>query len=158
MRRPVYGESMRHHRSLETSPFTRRLNWYARILLYQIAPRRMFAYNKSLLVRRCPCLQFHWCYDVGHFATSYIFCFWICRFDDHLCSVHNERFLIDSSHPERAHIKSYKWYLLPHGIFGARALLGVHRRQSSAGNVSVTAAKSICNPWRSMPSGRESPR
>jgi len=36
---------------------------------------------------------------------------------------HNERFLIDSSHPEWAHIKSFKWYLLPHGIMGACALL-----------------------------------
>jgi uncharacterized membrane protein len=37
--------------------------------------------------------------------------------------VHNERFIIDSSHPEWAHIKSFKWYLLPHGIMGACALL-----------------------------------
>jgi uncharacterized membrane protein len=37
--------------------------------------------------------------------------------------VHNERFLIDASHPEWAHINSFKWYLLPHGIMGACALL-----------------------------------
>ena len=37
--------------------------------------------------------------------------------------VHNERFLIDSNHPEWTHISSFKWYLLPHGIMGACALL-----------------------------------
>jgi uncharacterized membrane protein len=37
--------------------------------------------------------------------------------------IHNERFLIDASHPEWAHIKSFKWYLLPHGIMGACAIL-----------------------------------
>jgi uncharacterized membrane protein len=36
---------------------------------------------------------------------------------------HNERFLFDASHPEWVHIKSFKWYLLPHGIMGACALL-----------------------------------
>ena len=37
--------------------------------------------------------------------------------------VHNERFLIDSNHPEWTHISSFKWYLLPHGMMGACALL-----------------------------------
>jgi len=37
--------------------------------------------------------------------------------------VHNERFLIDSANREWAHISSFKWYLLPHGIMGACALL-----------------------------------
>jgi uncharacterized membrane protein len=37
--------------------------------------------------------------------------------------VHNERFLIDANHPEWTHISSFKWYLLPHGIMGACALL-----------------------------------
>jgi hypothetical protein len=37
--------------------------------------------------------------------------------------VHNERFLIDASDLEWAHIESFKWYLLPHGIMGACALL-----------------------------------
>jgi uncharacterized membrane protein len=36
---------------------------------------------------------------------------------------HNERFLIDRSHPEWTHIQSFKWYLLPHGIMAACALL-----------------------------------
>jgi uncharacterized membrane protein len=36
--------------------------------------------------------------------------------------VNNERFLIDSSDPEWAHINSFKWYLLPHGIMAACAL------------------------------------
>jgi uncharacterized membrane protein len=36
---------------------------------------------------------------------------------------HNERFLIDAHHPEWAHIKSFKWYLLPHGMMAACALL-----------------------------------
>jgi uncharacterized membrane protein len=36
---------------------------------------------------------------------------------------HNERFLIDAKHPEWTHISSFKWYLLPHGIMGACALL-----------------------------------
>jgi uncharacterized membrane protein len=37
--------------------------------------------------------------------------------------VHNERFLINRTDPEWAHISSFKWYLLPHGIMGACALL-----------------------------------
>src|SRR5271156_6595573 len=37
--------------------------------------------------------------------------------------VHNERFLIDGRNPEWAHIRSFKWYLLPHGIMAACALL-----------------------------------
>jgi uncharacterized membrane protein len=37
--------------------------------------------------------------------------------------VHNERFLIDRSDREWAHISAFRWYLLPHGIMGACALL-----------------------------------
>ena len=37
--------------------------------------------------------------------------------------VHNESFLIDSEHPAWQHYESFKWYLLPHGIMGACALL-----------------------------------
>jgi len=37
--------------------------------------------------------------------------------------VHNERFLIDSQNPEWPHIQSFKWWLLPHGLTGACALL-----------------------------------
>jgi uncharacterized membrane protein len=36
---------------------------------------------------------------------------------------HNERFLIDRSDPFWEHIASFKWWLLPHGIAGACALL-----------------------------------
>lgn len=36
---------------------------------------------------------------------------------------HNERFLIDSEHPVWKHYESFKWWLLPHGIFGAIMLL-----------------------------------
>ena len=36
---------------------------------------------------------------------------------------HNERFLVDSSHPAWQHYESFKWWLLPHGIFGAIVLL-----------------------------------
>jgi Predicted membrane protein (DUF2306) len=36
---------------------------------------------------------------------------------------HNERFLIDPSHPAWAHFAPFKWWLLPHGIFGAMVLL-----------------------------------
>ena len=36
---------------------------------------------------------------------------------------HNERFLIDSSHPVWKHYESFKWWLLPHGVFGAIVLL-----------------------------------
>jgi len=36
---------------------------------------------------------------------------------------HNERFLIDSQHPAWQHYESFKWWLLPHGIFGAIVLL-----------------------------------
>jgi uncharacterized membrane protein len=37
--------------------------------------------------------------------------------------VHNERFLINSSDPEWTHVHAFRWYLLPHGIMGACALL-----------------------------------
>jgi uncharacterized membrane protein len=37
--------------------------------------------------------------------------------------VHNERFLINANHPQWTHIHSFRWYLLPHGIMAACALL-----------------------------------
>ena len=36
---------------------------------------------------------------------------------------HNERFLVDSAHPAWQHYAPFKWWLLPHGIFGAIVLL-----------------------------------
>ncbi|HVJ50965.1 MAG TPA: DUF2306 domain-containing protein [Aliidongia sp.] len=36
---------------------------------------------------------------------------------------HNERFLIDPTHPVWQHYKSFQWWLLPHGVAGACALL-----------------------------------
>jgi uncharacterized membrane protein len=36
---------------------------------------------------------------------------------------HNERFLIDAADPMRAHFEPFKWWLLPHGVAGACALL-----------------------------------
>jgi hypothetical protein len=36
---------------------------------------------------------------------------------------HNERFLINSNHPAWQHYGPFKWWLLPHGIFGAIVLL-----------------------------------
>jgi hypothetical protein len=36
---------------------------------------------------------------------------------------HNERFLVDSSHPVWQHYESFKWWLLPHALFGAIVLL-----------------------------------
>jgi uncharacterized membrane protein len=36
---------------------------------------------------------------------------------------HNERFIIDRSDPNWAHIDSFKWWLLPHGLAGACALV-----------------------------------
>jgi hypothetical protein len=36
---------------------------------------------------------------------------------------HNERFLLDSKHPAWQHYGPFKWWLLPHGIFGAIVLL-----------------------------------
>ena len=36
---------------------------------------------------------------------------------------HNERFLVDSSDPVWQRYESFKWWLLPHGIFGAVVLL-----------------------------------
>ena len=36
---------------------------------------------------------------------------------------HNERFLVDSDHPAWQHYGPFKWWLLPHGIFGAIVLL-----------------------------------
>lgn len=36
---------------------------------------------------------------------------------------HNERFLIDWTHPVWQHYESFKWWLLPHGLTGAFALI-----------------------------------
>ena len=36
---------------------------------------------------------------------------------------HNERFIIDSSHPVWQHYEPFKWWLLPHAVFGAIVLL-----------------------------------
>ena len=36
---------------------------------------------------------------------------------------HNERFLVDSAHPAWQRYESFKWWLLPHGVFGAIVLL-----------------------------------
>src|SRR6476661_7307514 len=36
---------------------------------------------------------------------------------------HNERFLVDSSNPAWQHYGPFKWWLLPHGVFGAIVLL-----------------------------------
>ncbi len=36
---------------------------------------------------------------------------------------HNEHFLIDAKDPEWPHIQHFKWWLLPHGLMGACALL-----------------------------------
>ena len=36
---------------------------------------------------------------------------------------HNERFLIDSEHPAWQRYESFKWWLLPHGVFGTIVLL-----------------------------------
>jgi uncharacterized membrane protein len=36
---------------------------------------------------------------------------------------HNERFLIDADHPAWQRYESFKWWLLPHGVFGAIMLL-----------------------------------
>ncbi len=36
---------------------------------------------------------------------------------------HNERFLADSSHPAWQHYAPFKWWLLPHAVFGAIVLL-----------------------------------
>ena len=36
---------------------------------------------------------------------------------------HNERFLLDAKDPEWPHIQTFKWWLLPHGIAGACALI-----------------------------------
>jgi Predicted membrane protein (DUF2306) len=36
---------------------------------------------------------------------------------------HNERFLVDASHPVWQHYEPFKWWLLPHGVFGAIVLL-----------------------------------
>ena len=36
---------------------------------------------------------------------------------------HNESFIIDPSDPNWDHIKSFKWWLLPHGLAGACALI-----------------------------------
>jgi predicted membrane protein DUF2306 len=36
---------------------------------------------------------------------------------------HNERFLIDAAHPAWQHYEPFKWWLLPHGVAGACALI-----------------------------------
>jgi hypothetical protein len=35
---------------------------------------------------------------------------------------HNERFLVDSAHPAWQRYEAFKWWLLPHGVFGAIVL------------------------------------
>jgi hypothetical protein len=65
---------------------------------------------------------------------------------------HNERFLLDPSHPVWQHYATFRWWLLPHGVVGACALLlaplqfsdrlrqryaGIHR---VVGRIYVTAA------------------
>lgn len=37
--------------------------------------------------------------------------------------IHNERFLIDPTHPVWQHYQHFQWWLLPHGIAGACAML-----------------------------------
>jgi hypothetical protein len=36
---------------------------------------------------------------------------------------HNERFVVDSSHPAWQHFEPFKWWLLPHAVFGTIVLL-----------------------------------
>ncbi len=36
---------------------------------------------------------------------------------------HNERFIVDSAHPAWQHYAPFKWWLLPHAVFGAIVLL-----------------------------------
>lgn len=36
---------------------------------------------------------------------------------------HNERFLVEPTNPAWQHFESFKWWLLPHGVFGAIVLL-----------------------------------
>jgi len=36
---------------------------------------------------------------------------------------HNERFVVDSAHPAWQRYEPFKWWLLPHGVFGAIVLL-----------------------------------
>ena len=36
---------------------------------------------------------------------------------------HNERFIVDSSHPVWQHYEPFKWWLLPHAVFGAIVIL-----------------------------------
>ena len=36
---------------------------------------------------------------------------------------HNERFVVDSSHPVWQHYEPFKWWLLPHAVFGTIVLL-----------------------------------
>ena len=36
---------------------------------------------------------------------------------------HNERFLVDSSHPVWQHYEPFKWWLLPHAVFGTIVLV-----------------------------------
>lgn len=49
--------------------------------------------------------------------------FSIIAFSSLYVMYHNERFLVDSSHPAWQHYAPFKWWLLPHGIFGAIVLL-----------------------------------
>lgn len=36
---------------------------------------------------------------------------------------HNERFVVDSNHPAWQHYEAFKWWLLPHALFGSIVLL-----------------------------------
>ena len=65
----------------------------------------------SLALRRAP--WFHAKYAI--FAFIGLMFLYVLR--------HNEHFLIDRTDPEWPHIATFKWWLLPHGLAGACALI-----------------------------------
>ena len=58
---------------------------------------------------------------------------------------HNERFLIDGSHPAWQHYAPFKWWLLPHGIFGAIVLLFAPLQFSERLRQRFTSANVVAN-------------
>ena len=60
--------------------------------------------------------------SVGPFRTKHIVFAAIAAMAAYVL-YHNERFLIDAAAPAWKHYEPYKWWLLPHGLAGACALL-----------------------------------
>jgi uncharacterized membrane protein len=60
--------------------------------------------------------------DAPRFRAKYVVFAFIAAMAAYVL-YHNERFLIDAAHPVWKHYEPFKWWLLPHGVAGACALI-----------------------------------